>query len=57
MSSIEETSARARVTAQIRHRVVPETDGPVVKAADRWLKRLSPHFGNDGAKLGVTLVG
>lgn len=37
MSSIDNTSTSAPVTAQSTYRTVPETDGPVVKAADRWL--------------------
>jgi len=37
MSSIEKPSAAGQVTAQTTYRMVPDTDGPVVTAADRWL--------------------
>jgi len=37
MSSIEKTSATKSMAAQTTHRVVPDQDGPVVNAADRWL--------------------
>jgi hypothetical protein len=37
MSRVENSSAAQPVTKPTTHRVVPEQDGPVVKAADRWL--------------------
>ena len=37
MSSIEKTSAQGPVTGQMAFRAVPDKDGPVVTAADRWL--------------------
>jgi hypothetical protein len=37
MSSIEKTGGPVTVTAPTKHSVVPDEDGPVVKAADRWL--------------------
>jgi hypothetical protein len=37
MSSVENSRAAQPVARQTTHRVVPEQDGSVVKAADRWL--------------------
>jgi hypothetical protein len=37
VSSIDQTSADEPVTAPTTYRAVPESDGPVVRAADRWL--------------------